>query len=238
MQIMKDVYQLSGVPLATNSNSYVIRAGGQLILIDAGFSDLQWEKMEQMLRFWGLDGLPVTHTLFTHCHFDHAGNAWRARELGSRILAGPGDAKAMEEGDRNCIGYLFGREFRPCKVDEVLEDGQVLSFGDVRIRVLHVPGHSRGSMMYEASLHDKKILFLGDFLAVEPAAPEDDIKVMLAWTGAPDFSRQDYLKSLEKASGLHEDILCPGHYHLLYGPDVCKRALLMAYELGKETLPL
>ena len=64
MQIMTDVYQLSGVPLATNSNSYVIRAGGQLILIDAGFSDLQWEKMEQMLRFWGLDGLPVTHTLF------------------------------------------------------------------------------------------------------------------------------------------------------------------------------
>lgn len=234
MQIMKDVYQISGVPMRTNSNSYVIDTGCGLVLIDAGFTGLQWNKMMEMIEFWKLDHLPITHVFFTHCHFDHAGNAWRAKETGALLAAGPSDAEGMELGDRRCIGYMFGQEMIPCRVDTVVKDLQEFGIGSLRLRAFHMPGHSRGSMIYEARIHEKTVLFTGDFLALEPAAPEDDVKVNLAWTGGPDFCGQDYLASLKRAAAMYADILCPGHYSVFYGE--CSRILQMAYEKGTETL--
>lgn len=229
---MKDVYQLSGVPMSTNSNSYIIDVGEELLLIDAGFSELQWKKMEEMLKFWKLDSKPITHTFLTHCHFDHAGNAWRARALGSRILAGPSDAEAIEAGDRRCIGYMFQKEFKPCKVDEKVKNKQIYRFGEVALAVIHTPGHSEGSVVYKAKVHDKIVLFLGDFIAIEPVPPKDEIQVALSWTGAPDFSAQSYLRSLRTIAKVQADVLCTGHYHIFYAD--CNQVLEMALKKGEE----
>lgn len=234
MQIVRDVYQLSGVPMRTNSNSYVIDTGSGLVMIDAGFSGLQWDKMMEMMEFWNINHLPITHVFFTHCHLDHAGNAWRAKERGALLFAGPSDAEGIENGDQRCIGYMFGQEMKPCKIDGSVEDLQDFRIGSLQMRAYHMPGHSRGSMIYEAVLNGKTLLFTGDFLALEPAAPEDDVRVNLAWTGGPDFSGQDYLASLKRASSMKADILCPGHYYVFYGE--CSRILQMAYEKGKKDL--
>lgn len=234
MKLTEHVYQLSGVPYGTNSNSYAIDAGDCLILIDAGFSALQWDVMKESLRFWGLSGKPVTHVFFTHCHFDHAGNAYLAKQEGMVLLAGESDAQGIETGDERTIGYMFGREFKPCSVDGILADGKEYTIGNVTVRAIAVPGHSRGSYMFQVTDGGRSCLFMGDFIALGPKAPEDDVVVSLAWTGGPDFDRDSYLTSLEKATKLEPSVLCPGHYYPYYGDS--RRIFRVAYEMGLQEL--
>ncbi len=233
MRLTEHVYQLSGVQYGTNSNSYVIDAGDQLILIDAGFSQLQWNVMFNTLKFWNLDKKPLRHVFFTHGHFDHAGNAYLAKAAGMKLYAGKADAEAMEKGDERCIGHMFNKVFTPCRVDQILHDGEVFQIGDIELHAIAVPGHSEGSFMFRIR-EEKDCLFMGDFIAIEPAAPEDDVRVLLAWTGGPDYNRESYLASLKKASEFEPAILFPGHYYTFYGDS--QKIFKMAYETGLREL--
>jgi glyoxylase-like metal-dependent hydrolase (beta-lactamase superfamily II) len=230
MQISPNVYMISGVQHGTNSNCYVIHVNNQLLLFDAGYSVYQFGIMQESLGFWNLDKFPVKHTFITHCHFDHAGNTHMFKELGSKIYAGPGDAEGIEQGDKRTLDYLFKREFTPCKVDYILKDKDSFQIEDVKILALHMPGHSSGSMMYLAAVAGRKILITGDFIALRPAGPVDDVEVDLAWTGGPDYSAEDYLNSITRAATLDADILLPGHGPVYYGDckKLFKRAKILA----------
>lgn len=84
----------------------------------------------------------------THGHWDHV-RAWEALadEDGWEVWGHRGDAE------------LFPR---PC--DRWLEDGEVLHVGDLRIEVLHVPGHTPGSLLYLVQGAERPHLFTGDTL--------------------------------------------------------------------------
>ncbi|HHV11009.1 MAG TPA: MBL fold metallo-hydrolase [Clostridiales bacterium] len=236
MKITDNIYQISGLAFGTNSNAYVIDAGEELILIDAGFSDYQWEVMQKSIKFWGLEKKPITHTFITHCHFDHAGNTWLAKEAGSRIYAGDSDAQGIETGDIRTIGHMFGREFKPCKVDHILKDGEVFQIGNKEIRALYMPGHSVGSYMFQVDDNGRNCLFLGDFVALNPDGAEDDVIVLLSWTGGPDYDRESYVNSLKRAVGFEPVIMLPGHWACFYGDSqtIFKRAYQLGLELKDE----
>ncbi|NBI91430.1 MBL fold metallo-hydrolase [Lachnospiraceae bacterium] len=234
MKLSKRIYQLSGVPYGTNSNAYAIDAGDRVILIDAGFSEKQWDIMMKTLAYWKLDDKPIANTLFTHCHFDHAGNAYLAKAAGSRIAMGIQDAEAVSRGDERTIGHLFGREFMPVSVDDILQGEVELAIGDVHISCIPMPGHTEGSYMFQMKEEEGNFLFMGDFIAIDPLPPEDEVTLRLAWTGAPDYNREDYLNSLKRACALDSSILLPGHYYCYYGDS--SKIFEMAYELGKKEL--
>lgn len=88
----------------------------------------------------------------THGHWDHtAGSDSLQRLTGSPVFRHPLDAKS---------GYLH----RPRRSDGIkvhdLEDGRELKIGDLSFRVIHTPGHSRGSVC----LYSADALFSGDLL--------------------------------------------------------------------------
>lgn len=201
----------------TNSNTYAVRAGDKLLLFDAGCTEYQFDIMQDTLKFWGLEKLPVTHAFITHSHFDHAGNSHLWKKQGAKIYAGPSDAEGIETGDRRTIGHMFNLTFTPCKVDETLSDGRQMGFDGVTITALHMPGHSAGSMMFQIEAAGQKLLVMGDFLSLSPAGPKDDVELSLGWTGGPDYSNNAYLKSLKRALAFNTDILLPGHGPVFYG---------------------
>jgi glyoxylase-like metal-dependent hydrolase (beta-lactamase superfamily II) len=84
----------------------------------------------------------------THGHWDHV-RAWDALvdEHGWEVWGHPGDAE------------LFPR---PC--DRWLEHGEVLEVGDLEVEVLHVPGHTPGSLLYLVRGDERPHLFSGDSL--------------------------------------------------------------------------
>lgn len=220
MKLTEHVYMTSGVPYGTNSNTYAIRAGEGVILIDSGYSAYQWGKMSRVQADWGLSELPLTHLLLTHVHFDHAGNAHLARDHGAAICVSAADGQSLRLGNENTLKDLtmaFPDPFVPCEPDRILKPGDILDFDGLRIEVIEGRGHSAGALIFLAHVDGKRILFTGDCITVGPDDAKDNILVDLAWCGGPDADVEEYGKTLRRMAELDADLLAPGHYHPYYG---------------------
>ena len=108
--------------------------------------------------------LNLNYVLNTHGHFDHImADDEVQKKLGIPIYA--------HENDKELIAYLpvqlemFGVTdgIDAPKIDEWVEDGDILKLGNYEIKVIHTPGHSQGGVCY---LVDGN-LFSGDTLFLE-----------------------------------------------------------------------
>ncbi|WP_102345981.1 MBL fold metallo-hydrolase [Bacillus sp. Marseille-P3661] len=208
MQIIRNVFQVCGSPFGTNTNSYAVKGEDSIVLIDGGLDEAQLEIVDENLKYWGLSDYPISHMLITHAHFDHSGNAHIFKKRGAQIVAGPGDAEAIETGDERTLSYAFrGKKFNPCKVDVTVKDGDIINAAGLNFEVIHTPGHSGGSVVYKLEVDGKMVLFMGDFLVIGP----DCQSVEFGWNGSPDYDQKAYYESVVKIKDYPADILLTGH---------------------------
>ncbi len=109
-------------------------------------------------------GLNLAAVLNTHGHFDHVLDAWTLKEkLGGLIFLHPKDEPLLMD-HKVGLGAVFTASAGSSrgKVDEWLEEGEELSFGKLRLKVLETPGHTPGHVAFH--LPEAKILFVGDTL--------------------------------------------------------------------------
>lgn len=144
-----DVRELPGLVLSKiavgpmSNNAYLLRCRetGEQVLIDAA------AEPAALLDLIGEDGIEAVIT--THRHADH----WQA--LGEIVAA---------TGATTVAGRLDA-EGIPVATDVLLDDGDELAFGSVRLRAIHLVGHTPGSI---ALLYDdpegQPHLFTGDCL--------------------------------------------------------------------------
>ena len=128
-------------------------------------------------------GAKVRYILITHGHMDHIGALEEVRkQTGADVGIHARDAHALRE-----------------KPDFSLEDGQIIRFGDVTLKVLHTPGHSPGSVCFLTG----NILFSGD--TIFPNGPGN--------TAIAGANEELILSSIHsKIFTLPEDtIIYPGH---------------------------
>ncbi|WP_171649955.1 MBL fold metallo-hydrolase [Paenibacillus foliorum] len=207
MQIMKDVYLLSGQPYGVSSNVYAVMGQESIVMIDCGTGDEDYKLIEHNLASWGLDHYPVSHLLLTHSHFDHCGNAHIFSKKGTQLIAGAGDAEGIELGDERTLYYSYKQNFVPCPVDVKVKDGDVITIAGLSFEIIHTPGHSRGSVIYKLINHGKVILFTGDTVMSGPNG-----QPKLGVTVAEDFDAGLYLKSLNRLSKMEADAVLGGHF--------------------------
>lgn len=150
----------------------------------------------------------------THCHFDHMGGL---HEFDCR-LGHPVEAPIFRSGGREPTLFTGGwteieivdRRLHPGYAPETfqiraapltgyLDEGDVLDLGDVAYQVLHLPGHSPGSIgLWEPKT---RTLFSGDAVYNGPlydAQPHADIPV--------------YLQTLDRLRGLGAEVIHGGHF--------------------------
>jgi glyoxylase-like metal-dependent hydrolase (beta-lactamase superfamily II) len=159
--------ELVGIHDGRQSYAWVLHTRSGALLVDTG-GDADGKRLLQELAARKLEPKDVHTVLLTHGHPDH----WAAAHLfpQARVLVGPGELAVMKGEHRlkSPVGRLLGsglmkRPPLPAKLEE-LQDGQVLELDGEQLRVLHVPGHTPGSVMYLW----RDILFTGDSLVGGP----------------------------------------------------------------------
>ena len=235
MKITEHLYKTSGVEFATNSNTFLLETEKERILFDLGYETKQWKAMEENIRFWGLDSEKPAKAFLTHGHYDHAGNTFRANELGIEVYAADPDAYKIEHGHPE-MEKLFGRKWICANVDHRLEDRQEFCYPEAKVTAYRAAGHSEGSFAFTVETDGHKALVTGDMFYTRPLPPEDAIELELAYMGSEDFSMDDYIVTLKKMAELHCDILLPGHYYVYYGDvdELCRKAAEMAEKMKED----
>lgn len=140
-------------PLATNVHVLADPHSREAIAIDTATPCLAWITDELAARDWTLKLI-----VSTHGHWDHIGdNAAVAEHTGADVGAHPLDHDRLIHPSTNAPFDI------PPSVPAVdLAEGGEVRFGAIRLRVLHTPGHTEGSVcLYEP---DEGLLFSGDTL--------------------------------------------------------------------------
>ena len=168
------IYRLELGPYSTNSYILTCRKTNESVVVDApGDVDLVLAQLNK------------THPQFllvTHDHFDHMGGLV---ELKSAL-------------DIPLAAHLADASDLPLKPDLFLNDGDEISMGAVKLRVLYTPGHTPGSICFLIGNY----LIAGDTLF--PGGP--------GRTQSPSDFRQIVKSISEKLFGLPEDTkVYPGH---------------------------
>jgi glyoxylase-like metal-dependent hydrolase (beta-lactamase superfamily II) len=122
-----------------------------VLLIDPG---AQPEKIIEVIED---RELVPTEIILTHSHYDHIGAALQIKERYSAPIAiHRDDADNLKSAAAN-----FSAMFEECvefEADRILEGGDSWDLDGEKLRVLHTPGHSEGSIV----LTSDKIIFAGD----------------------------------------------------------------------------
>jgi glyoxylase-like metal-dependent hydrolase (beta-lactamase superfamily II) len=141
-------------PLATNVHVLADERTREAIAIDTATPCLAWIADELAARGWTLQLI-----VSSHGHWDHIGdNASVAEHTGADIAVHPLDRDRLVSPRPSMAPFDI-----PPSVPAVdLAEGGEVRFGSIRLRVLHTPGHTEGSVcLYDP---DEGLLFSGDTL--------------------------------------------------------------------------
>jgi uncharacterized membrane protein YfcA len=131
----------------------LIDAGTELILIDGGLPQSA-ALVVAGIRDLGFEPRDISTIVLSHAHYDHAGGIAALQRLsGARVLASSAGALALQRGDLLEDDPLFAhgyenRSFPAVATAEVVENELVRTYGSVRLRGIHTPGHTPGGMSW------------------------------------------------------------------------------------------
>lgn len=141
-------------PVATNVHLLADARSREAIAIDAATPCLAWIAEALAERAWTLKLI-----VSTHGHWDHIGdNAAVAAHTGAPIAVHPLDRDRLEHP----VPLFAPFEIPPSVPAIELAEGGMIRFGEVRLQVLHTPGHTEGSVCLLAE--DEGRLYSGDTL--------------------------------------------------------------------------
>jgi hydroxyacylglutathione hydrolase len=193
---------------------------GKAAIVDPGCYT-SMEKNE-LVEFVEQNGLKVQMLLNTHCHIDHVlGNAWVKNKFGVKLFIHPQEAQILKSVEVYAPNYGFSG-YESTGADNFLEEGQKIPLGHETLKVLFVPGHSPGHLVF---FHEKsKQCIAGDTLFKGSIGrtdlPGGNPTLLLAKIKSELFSLPD------------DTVIYPGHgpettvgFEKIYNPFVGKMAI-------------
>lgn len=205
-----------------DSNIVYMKSGNHEILIDAG-TGLFTADLNRDLHTQGSSIESLTDIVFTHSHIDHIGGVVPLLEAGSpKLYLHEAEGKPINSGDMShTLGKTFGADLPPFKIDVMLNEGDMIDFGEIKLKVFHTPGHSLGSITME--IIGTGILLTGDTLFPGGSFGRTDF---------PDGDSAKLVSSLKRISEMDFVIGLPGHMEAMrYN---AKRSALASYTMAKQ----
>jgi hydroxyacylglutathione hydrolase len=150
---MERLHRVVG-PVATNVHVLADTRSREAIAIDTATPSVAWIADELAARDWTLKLI-----VSTHGHWDHIGdNAAVAAHTGADIAVHPLDREQLTDPEPLWAPF----EIVPSIPAVELAEGGEIRFGEIRLAVLHTPGHTEGSVCLLD--RDAGLLFSGDTL--------------------------------------------------------------------------
>lgn len=173
------------------ANCYIVgdKSTKEVFIIDPG---ADYKKIKNIID---RDNLKPKAVINTHGHGDHIG---ADSEFNLPIWIHRLDAEFLQDPSKNLSGML-GFLLKTKKAKRLLKDKDILKIGNVKLKVLHTPGHTPGSICLKAD----KVVFTGDTLFHEGV-------------GRTDFaygSQEDIIRAIKEKLFTLDDsyIVYPGH---------------------------
>jgi glyoxylase-like metal-dependent hydrolase (beta-lactamase superfamily II) len=185
-------------------NVYLIDGGSEFLLIDIGYLETVTEIID-LIRQMDFNLSTCKMLIATHADADHIQGLARAKELlKTKTAAHPSSVAPIETGDKimtyaSITAQNFEIPMPPCKIDLLLNDGDIITVGDVQLSVWHTPGHTAGQLSFKMG----DLLFSGDNIYKDSC-----VGVIDAHHGS---NIPDFLRSLERIIQDDSKYLLPSH---------------------------
>jgi glyoxylase-like metal-dependent hydrolase (beta-lactamase superfamily II) len=116
----------------------------------------------RILEVLDYHGLKLKTIIDTHGHFDHVdANRPLKEATGAQIAIHELDAQMLSRPSAEAL-FFTGNRLRLSEADILLKEGDILTFGQYHLKVLHTPGHTPGSI--SLVMEDHPYVYVGDLL--------------------------------------------------------------------------
>lgn len=189
------ILQKTGGIAGTNSFLVADETSGKAVIFDAPDHTVAPLLSKAKDNHWDVIGLWLTHGHFDHIA-DHAEVVSAFPD--ARVLIHRLDEPKLRRPNISVFRLPF--TIPPRGADGFFEDGQELQIGELKVKVIHTPGHAPGHVMFH--FPDHKVLIGGDLI----------IMGAVGRTDFPDADFETLNESIRKVMTLPPDTrLFPGH---------------------------
>jgi glyoxylase-like metal-dependent hydrolase (beta-lactamase superfamily II) len=140
----------------------------------------------------------------THGHIDHilANPDMKAAYPDAKLCIHESDAELLVSAQRN-LSLFIGRNFTSPPAELLLKEGETITLGRLKFKVIHIPGHTEGGICLYCEDEKPPVLFAGDTL----------FQCSIGRTDFPGGSYKKLVSSIKKKllSLPDETIVYPGH---------------------------
>ena len=188
--------------------AYLITTPQGHILINTGLDD-----SESLIRAHvdklGFKFKDIKILLATHAHFDHVGAMAAIRkQTGATMMINEKDAAALADGgDSDYILGGKGSTFVPVKADRLLHNGDTITLGDMKLVMLHHPGHTPGASSFLFDVKDGQRTYRVLIANMPSILSETKLMGMPRY---PDIGK-DYAYTLNAMKALQFDLWLSSH---------------------------
>ncbi|MTI47781.1 MBL fold metallo-hydrolase [Sporosalibacterium faouarense] len=143
-------------------------------------------------------GLSIKYIILTHGHGDHIGGLKELRSsTGAQVLIHREDEILLSDANKN-YSEQMSMEDVETNSDRFVEDNEIIHLGNLKIEVIHTPGHTQGSICLKVEDN----LFSGDTL----------FKGSIGRTDLFSGSKEAMMNTLSKLKKLDDNLkVFPGH---------------------------
>ena len=216
-QVVGNLYYVGTYDLAC----YLITTPKGHILINSGLSE-ETPMLIKHITDLGFKISDIKILLTTHGHYDHvAGMAELKALTKAKVMINEYDAPVVEDGGKS--DYAFGDRgatFEAVKVDTRLHDGDLVKLGDMELKALHHPGHTKGATGFLFDVKDKDKTYKVFIANMPTILDQTNLANMPTY---PNVAK-DYATTFEKMKAVQFDLWLASHaaqfnLHTKYKPD-------------------